>query len=183
MCRDFADRPVDRQVVDRLLDRARRAPSAGHTQGWSFLVLEGPAQTGRFWASNADPEWLAHPTLPGLLKAPVIVVPWCSASLYRSRYSEADKVGTDPPDSVWTIDAAFATMLLLLGVTAEGLGALFLALRPAAPEQLRAEFGVPQSWQPIGAVAVGWPAGDGGPAGSASRGRRPIGEIVHRGDW
>ncbi len=42
MCRNFSDRPVPPRVVDRLLDRARRAPSAGHTQGWAFLVLEGP---------------------------------------------------------------------------------------------------------------------------------------------
>ena len=34
------DRPVPPDVVDRLLDHAVRAPSAGFAQGWGFLVLE-----------------------------------------------------------------------------------------------------------------------------------------------
>ena len=34
------DRPVPAAVVDRLLDHAIRAPSAGFSQGWGFLVLE-----------------------------------------------------------------------------------------------------------------------------------------------
>ena len=55
------------EVVDRLVDLARRAPSAGHTQGWAFVVLEGHEQTGRFWSTDADPAWLAQPDHPGVL--------------------------------------------------------------------------------------------------------------------
>jgi nitroreductase len=183
MCRDFSDRFVDRGVVDRLIDRARRAPSAGNSQGWAFLVLEGADQTARFWAANADPDWLANPSLPGLLRAPVIIVPWCSEAVYRDRYAETDKMGSEPPKSVWTVDVAFATMLLLLGVTEEGLGALFFGLRPGAASRLQSNFGVPDDWEPIGAVAVGWPADTRGPLGSAGRGRRPLSEVVHRGSW
>lgn len=185
MCRDFSADPVAPEVVDRLLDRARRAPSAGHTQGWAFVVLEGPAQTRRFWAANADPEWLARPTLPGLVRAPVIVLPLSSARAYEDRYAEPDKSGSPltvvPYDRV---DLSFAVMLLLLGAVAEGLGALFFRLREGADERLRREFDVPDDWRPLGAVALGHPSPDGtGPAGSAARGRRPLGDIVHRGGW
>lgn len=183
MCRDFSDRRVDPALVDRVLDRARRAPSAGNTQGVAFLVLEGPGETSRFWRADADPEWLSRPTLPGLVRAPVVVVPCCSPDLYRARYSEPDKSRSLLPESVWNLDAAFATMLLLLCAAAEGLGALFFALRPGAVARVRAEFAVPASWEPIGAVALGWPGSDRGPAGSALRGRRPLGEVVHRGRW
>ena len=42
MVRDYADRPVDPAVVDRALENATHAPSAGFSQGWAFLVLDQP---------------------------------------------------------------------------------------------------------------------------------------------
>ena len=188
MHRDFSDRPVEPELVDRLLDRARRAPSAGHTQGWAFLVLQGPAQVHRFWRATADPDWLAAPTLPGLLKAPVVVVPLASEAAYRDRYSQPDKTPAGPAGGwsvpYWTVDVSFATMLLLLAVVDVGLGALFFGMRPGAAESLRDEFGVPPEWEPIGAVALGWPSPDERPSGSATRRpRRPWEEVVHRGGW
>ncbi len=188
MCRNFLDRPVDPVVVDRLLARARRAPSAGHTQGWAFVVLEGPAQTRRFWELDADPAWLAAPTHPGLLRAPVIVLPLASRDAYLDRYAEADKAtaGRPGPDGwsapYWVVDTAFATMLLLLGAVDEGLGALFFALH-GPPERTLGAFGVPGGWEALGAVALGWPAPDAQPSASAGRGRRPQAEVVHRGRW
>ncbi|HET9076264.1 MAG TPA: nitroreductase family protein [Acidimicrobiales bacterium] len=188
MCRDFSDRPVGRDVVDRLLDRARRAPSAGHTQGWAFLVMEGPAEVGRFWRATSDPDWLAAPSLPGLLRAPVVVVPMASESAYRDRYGEKDKALAGPAGGwsvpYWTVDVSFATMLLLLGAVDERLGALFFGLRPGSPDRLRHEFGVPDGWDPIGAVALGWPAPAERPSGSSTRRpRRAWDEVVHRGGW
>jgi nitroreductase len=188
MCRNFSDRPVPPEVVDRLLDRARRAPSAGHSQGWAFVVLSGTEETGRFWSADSDPAWLDDPTLPGLVRAPVVVLPLCSAQIYLDRYSEPDKIAHGLtsaeawPAPFWTVDVAFATMLLLLGAVEEGLGALFFGLR-GDPERLRAEFGIPPQWQAIGAVSLGWRAEDDGPAGSARRGRRALDEVVHRGGW
>lgn len=191
MHRDFSESPVDRAVVERLLDRARRGPSAGYSQGFAFVVLSGPAETGRFWSATSDPAWLAAPDLPGLLRAPVIVVALCSASVYVARYSEPDKVEhgltTEEawPVPFWTVDVSFATMLLLLGVVDEGLGAVFFGFRSTdAIDAFRTEFGVPGSWSPIGVVALGHPAGSGpGPMGSASRGRVSMDQIAHFGGW
>jgi nitroreductase len=185
MCRDFTTDPVDPAAVDRLLDRARRAPSAGHTQGWSFLVLDEPAAVSSFWAAAAEPSWRAAPSLPGLLRAPVIVVPWSSRSAYEARYAEPDKASVPGSWDVpyWLVDVSFATMLLLLGVVAEGLGALFFRLRPGADAALRSAFGVPDEWSPLGALAIGHPAPGRGPSGSAGRGRLPLAAVVHRGRW
>jgi nitroreductase len=190
MCRDFSDRPVDSELVDRLLDRARRAPSAGHSQGWAFLVLTEPAERERFWAVMSDQSWRESEGSAGLRRAPLIVVPLCSPDVYVARYSEPDKIAHGLttagawPVPFWTVDVSFATMLLLLGVVEEGLGALFFGWRSRESiEAMRAEFGVPAGWEPIGAVAAGWPAGDWGPRGSAGRGRRSVDEIVHRGLW
>jgi nitroreductase len=188
MCRDFLDRPIDPGMVDGLLEAARRAPSAGHTQGWAFVVLEGRQQVGRFWALDADPAWLAAPTHPGLLRAPVIVVPLASPSAYLTRYAEADKVAVGRagiegwPAPYWTVDAAFATMSLLLAATDAGLGALFFALHGDVATTMRG-LGVPDGWEALGAVALGWPATGDRPSSSTARGRRPWAEVVHRGGW
>lgn len=93
MCRRFLDRPVDPATVDRLLARAARAPSAGNAQGWDWLVLEGPTDTRRFWELDADPEWLAAPDHPGLLAAPVVILPLADREAYVRRYAEGDKAG------------------------------------------------------------------------------------------
>jgi nitroreductase len=188
MCRHFLDRPVPQEMVDRLLERAVRAPSAGHTQGWSFVVLEGHEQTSRFWATDAEAAWLAQPDHPGVLHAPVILIPFCNRQAYLDRYAAPDKSTTGLagveagawPAPYWLIDTAFATMLLLLGAVEEGLGALFFRTH-GDPVRLRSEFGVPPGWDPIGVVALGWPA----PAecGAARRARRPRHEVVHRGGW
>lgn len=187
MCRRFLPTPVAPDVLDRALALAVRAPSAGNTQGWAFVVLEGP-QTSTFWRHQAEPSWLAHPTRPGLLGAPVIILPLASQDRYVERYSEPDKASVGAAQvgrwqvPYWLVDTSFATMLLLLGLAQEGLGALFFALRnPPAP--LFGELGVPAGWDAVGAVAVGWPSPDDAPSTSARRPRRPWPEVVHRGRW
>lgn len=187
MCRDFLDCPVPTETIDRLLDQARRAPSAGHAQGWAFVVLQGPEQTAMFWSHDADPAWLDDPTHPGLLRAPVIIVPLAHEQTYVDRYAEPDKraAGTGPSFwdvPYWLVDTAFATMLLLLGASDEGLGALFFALH-ADPSTLLAALDVPAGWQPLGAVAMGWPGPAQRPSASARRGLRPRSEVIHRGAW
>jgi nitroreductase len=188
MCRDFSAAPVERDRIERLLDRARRAPSAGHSQGWAFLTITEPS---RFWEVTSDAEWRSSDDAAGLIRAPVVIVPLSSAAAYVARYSEPDKVAasltTEEAWAVpfWTVDVAFATMLLLLGVVEEGLGALFFGFRNRqAIDSFRSQFGVPESWSPIGAVALGWSSERGfGPSGSAWRGRRSVEEIVRWDRW
>jgi len=187
VCRSFLDRPVSQGALEHALGLATRAPSAGNTQGWAFVVLEGD-HTAVFWDAEADASWLAHPSHPGLLNAPVIVLPLASRSAYEARYAEPDKaaLGLGPVDRwqvpYWLVDTAFATMLLLLGLAQEGLGALFFALR-RPPGPLLAQLGVPDGWEPLGAVAVGWPSPDDKPSGSAGRPRRGVAEVAHWGGW
>jgi nitroreductase len=185
MCRTFLDRPVPAEKLDRALALAARAPSAGNTQGFAFVVLEGE-QVGGFWEHTADQRWLGAPDHPGLLRAPVIVLPLASRAAYEQRYAEPDKRNARGPRGwdvpYWAVDTAFATMLLLLGLEAEGLGALFFALhRPPGP--LLDDLGVPPGWEPIGAVATGWRSPDDRPSTSARRPRKTLGQLVHRGHW
>jgi len=186
MVRNFEDRPVPAASLERILDHARRAPSAGHTQGASFLVLEGADEVGRFWDCTFPAERRAGFRWPGLFRAPVVILPCASKEAYLDRYAEPDKGWADRsearwPVPYWDIDCGFATMAMLLTAVDEGLGALFFGVFDGLPA-LRAAFGIPDELHPIGALAVGWPASD-EPSPSLGRGRRPEGEVIHRGRW
>lgn len=186
MVRNFTAEAVDPEVLDRLLDAARRAPSAGFTQGVAFLVLDGPDHTARFWDATFPRPERGGFRWPGLFRAPVIVVPCSSKAAYLERYAEPDKGWADRdegrwPVPYWDVDAAFATMTLLLGAVDAGLGALFFGIF-GGEDELRAAFAIPPDHAPIGAVALGHAAPD-EPSPSLRRGRRPFDEVVHRGRW
>ena len=192
MVRDFRPGPVPRPVIDRMLDQARRVPSAGFSQGIDFLVLEG-ADTERFWQHTLPADDRVGFRWPGLLVAPVIVLPLADASAYLDRYSQPDKAraglgGSEDawPVPYWFIDTGMAGMALLYAVVNEGLGALFFGIfRNEAA--LLADLGVPEGKRPIGAIALGYPteaAGHAGREGSPShRERRPLEDVVHYGRW
>ncbi len=96
MVRNFSDRPLPEGSVDRLLDAALRAPSAGNTQGREFVVLEGPAETARYWEATTDEAWRTRSRrFEGLRRAPVVVLPFADPDAYDARYGEPDKAGTD----------------------------------------------------------------------------------------
>jgi len=189
MVRAFDGRPVPTAVVDNLIDLARRAPSAGNTQPWAFVVLSGPAEVGPLWDVTLPPgpardgfRW------PGLLTAPVVVLPFVSAAAYVSRYGEADKAATglgasadDWPVPYWWVDGGMAVQTLLLGAVDAGLGALFYGLFDHE-DAVREHLGVPDDWRALGAVALGYPAPD-EPGRSAARPRPPLDEVIHRGRW
>jgi nitroreductase len=189
MIRNYSPEPVDPSALDRILDHAVRAPSAGFSQGWAFLVLDTPEDVARYWRSTAgdrvdDPDrWLR-----GMMTAPVVLVPLSHKDAYLDRYAEPDKGWTDRdearwPVPYWHLDTAMASLLMLLTAVDEGLGACFFGIPPDAFDRFRAEFGVPAAYTPIGAVTVGHRLPDAGTAGSVRRGRRPVEEVVHRGGW
>ena len=191
MVRRYDGRPVDPEVLERALRNAVRAPSAGFSQGWAFLVLDAPDDVRRFWEASTSPEQLAEPDswLRGMLTAPVVVVPCSSKAAYLDRYAQPDKGWTDRdearwPKPFWDMDAAMASLLILLTAVDEGLGGCFFGVQPDRDRPLRDAFGIPDDWDPIGAVTLGHQATVAGAPGSPTRrARKPLDEVVHRGRW
>jgi nitroreductase len=189
MVRSFEPTPIPADVLDRVLQNALHAPSAGFTQGFAFLVLEGEEQAKRFWSvtfDNADRRRTFG--YPRLLDAPVLVIPLSSKQAYLDRYAEPDKGVYDRRESFWPvpywhIDTGFAAMLMLLTAVDAGLGALFFGIFPEHLDGFRTEFGVPDTFTPIGAIALGYPAGDDARSPSLDRGRKPLATVVHRANW
>ena len=189
MVRSFRPEPVERSVVERLIDAGRRAPAAGNTSGRDFVVLCGPAQTATYWDVTL-PRGPARDgfRFPGLLDAPVLVVPVVDPGAYVARYAEPDKARSELGDGAerwpvayWTVDLAFAAMRIVDAAADEGLGALFFGMFEHVPAVLAA-VGVPEGREAIGTIAIGVPDPDREVAGrSASRPRRPLDDVVHWG--
>ena len=204
MVRSYSEEPVSAEAVDRMLRNAVRAPNAGFTQGWAFLVLDIADDVARFWSSTTpndrntgESRWLS-----GMRSAPVVIVPLSSQAAYRERYSQPDKGWSDAEEPrwgvpYWHVDAGMASLLVLQTAVDEGLGACFFGVPPGQVEALRAELGVPREFLVTGVVAVGHaadPAPREGAAGlvtgAASSGgsptrrpRRPLEDVVHHGGW
>jgi nitroreductase len=188
MVRDYdPDWPVPADVRERLLEHAIRAPSAGFSRGWAFLVLESAEDRDRFWATTAGDDapdgWLTR-----MRRAPLLVVPMSDKSAYLERYAAPDKGWTDRDESrwpvpYWDVDAGMAALLMLLTAVDEGLGACFFGIPPDRIAPFRAAFGVPENFRPVGCVSVGYPGDDDRRSPSLRRGRRPVEEVVHRGSW
>ncbi len=135
MVRDYTEDPVDAAVVDRALAAAVRAPNAGFTQGWGFLVLDTPTDVRRYWDATAGRVDEPDTWLRGMMRAPVVVVPCSSKQAYLDRYAEPDKGWTDRDEARWPVpywhtDAAMAALLILQTAVDEGLGACFFGVPP-----------------------------------------------------
>ena len=164
MVRHFTAEPVERAAIERMIEVARRAPSAGYTQGQSFVVVIDPAtkqEIARLCGEERYVEGGFHPFVSG---APVLVVPCTSEAAYHRRYQQADKVGADGkeidwPVPYWHMDIGCAVMILLLAVVDEGLAAGF-----------------------AGTHQLGHPLPD-KQSPSLKRGRKPDALYVHRERW
>lgn len=195
MTRAFDGRTIEPDVLDGLVDLASRAPSAGKTQGWHLVVLEG-AETEQFWDATLPAVRRDSFRWQHLLTAPVIALPLADSKAYVDRYAEPDKARTGLgagaaawPVPYWTIDTSMAVMTLLLAAEDVGLGALFFGVFRGERE-LRHELGIPAGLELLGAIALGYPAEavssgepSSGPGRSVGRSRRQARQIMHRGRW
>jgi nitroreductase len=82
------------------------------------------------------------------------------------------------------MDAAMASLLILLTAVDAGLGACFFGIPVERDQAVRAEFGIDAAFDPVGVIALGHRTTDTGNAGSpARRARTPLEQVVHRGRW
>jgi len=185
MVRNFSDRPVDAAIIDRILELTRHAPSAGFTQGQSFILVTRPELRKAIAATCEEEEYVQSGFAPFISKAPVLLIPCTSEAAYHRRYQEADKVNEDGTEIVWPVpywfmDIGCAVMIALLAAIDEGLVTAFAGSKDL--DQLRSLLDMPAEVTPVGVIAAGYRAAD-VPSPSLKRGRKSDEEYIHRERW
>ena len=190
MVRRFEQKPIASDVLNRVLEAARHAPSAGFSQGFDFVVLTEPEELDWFCKTTDDPtDPDPFPGRDPAARPPCIVLPYANKRAYLERYSQPDKIefGMDKEDNwpvpFWTVDTAMAMLLILLTAVDEGLGAWYFGIT-RGEEDVHHTLGVPADCKLLGVIAIGYPSPDDKPRGSVfTRRRRAFESMFHFGRW
>ena len=185
MVRHFTPEPVPRETIERMLDLARHAPSAGFTQGQSFVVVTDPEMKRRVAEVCGEQHYVDAGFGPWISQAPVLFVPCTSEEAYHRRYREPDKIREDGteiewPVPYWFMDIGCAVQILLMAAVDEGLSAGYAGAFDL--DAVRVLLGIPAEVTPVGVIPVGHGAPD-KRSPSLKRGRKAEGEYAHWEKW
>lgn len=185
MVRNFTSQPVEQEKIEQILDLARRAPSAGFTQGQSFIVIQDLEIRQKVADICGEAGYVQAGFDPFITRAPVLIIPCTSEAAYHQRYQEPDKVNEDGneidwPVPYWFMDIGCSMMVILLAAIDLGLAAGFAGAFDL--DALRNLLSIPAEVTPVGVIPIGYPAPD-QRSPSLKRGRREITQVIHRGRW
>jgi F420 biosynthesis protein FbiB-like protein len=178
--------PIPDDVLKRVIETATFAPSAHNRQPWRFAVLTMPEAKTRLADVLAAPfradlaadgvsaeESAARVSrsVQRITAAPAAIV-LCTDFAAGDFYPDADRTAAD--NLMLVQDATLAGGTLLLAAHAEGLGACWMCAPLFAPETVRHALALPDSWEPLALILLGYPAQT-----PAARPRMPL-EVVTR---
>jgi nitroreductase len=196
--RRYTDEPVPREVIERVLDNARFAPSGGNRQGWRVVVVTDPDTRRRLRELYAAP-WAAYTEQTGMRalldSEDQSAVPPGRLRMMRGADEYARTFDQVPVHLVICVELSALAIVdsslsrpsivggasvypfvqnILLGLRAEGLGAAFTTLLAPAEEQVRELLGLPDGVVLAGHICVGhradpWPQ---------RLSRNPVGEFA-----
>ena len=176
---------VPAEAINTALRNAIRAPSAGFSQGWDFVVLTSSEERQAYWTATSDADDEPDSWLEGMQTAPALILCLSNESTYLRRYAEPDKGWTDMdearwPVPYWDIDTGMAALMILLTAVDEGLGGCFFGAPPETHEDVFAAFAIPCDRNLVGVVSLGYSVPH-AKSGSLKRGLRGLDEVAHYG--
>ena len=156
--RSYADRPVEREKIERLLEAARLAPSASNRQEWRFVVVTDEARRAALAKAAADQAFVA--------KAPVVIAGCAETDGHVMRCGQPS----------YSIDVAIAIDHITLQAVAEGLGTCWIGA--FYEDQVKEILSIPEEIRVVELLTVGYPAGS-----SRPQSRLPFESIVRWETW
>ena len=157
--RAYLDKDVPEEVIARLLEAARLAPSASNRQEWRFVVVRDPETRKRLVGAAHGQQFVGQ--------APVVLA--CCA--------ETDGHVMPCGHQCYPIDVAIAVDHITLCAAAEGLGTCWIGAFDE--EQVRQILSIPSQIRVVALLPVGYPQ-DPAPV---EKTRLPLGEIVKYERW
>lgn len=190
--RTYVDKPVPRDVLERITDAAViRVPSAGFSQGLRLVVVTDPETRREIAVAAAEEELAAKGRPRWKAAAPVHVVVLTREDDYHDRYRSQDKLAItggreiDWPAPYWYVDAGAAAMTLMLAAIDEGLDTAIFGVTDL--DALQRLLGLPDDLQFVAVVTMGYPAEQADePSSGASvftQRRKPREEVVRWEHW
>ena len=171
--RAFSDKPVPQEVLRSLFEAARWAPSSSNEQPWAYIVATKDDAENFEKSLGALVEFNAN----WARKAPVLVIAVAELAFAKN----------NAPNRNAQYDVGAASLQLSIEATARGL--VVHQMAGFDPETAKEAYDIPQGWEPIAAMAIGYP----GDASSlpeplqsrekAPRSRKRIREFVMSGQW
>ena len=156
--RKYTDQPVSDELIEKLLEAAMMAPSAGNQQPWQFVVVQDKVTLSKIKDF--------HPYAGMAAKAPLGILVCGDTSLEKY-------------PGFWVQDCSAAIQNLLLAAHAEGLGAVWTGIYPEMDrvEGCRKIFSLPENIIPLAFIPIGYP--DQNPSSKS----RFQAERVHKEKW
>lgn len=146
-CRNYSNKPVERETLLKCLEAARLAPSACNSQPWKFIVVDDNILKERLTAAAFSAPYTA--SWPG--KAPVIVVVVSDKGSFMAR------VGNMMRDTrYYLLDLGIAVEHFVLQATELGLGTCWMGW--FNEKQVKAVLGLPSSARVEILLPIGYPA-------------------------
>jgi coenzyme F420-0:L-glutamate ligase/coenzyme F420-1:gamma-L-glutamate ligase len=166
--RRFADQPVESAIIEEAVAEALTAPAPHHTRPARFVWLSDPTVRRRLldtmketWRADLTgdgvvPEAVERRVSKGqiLYEAPEVVIP---VMVPDGAHSYPDAHRTAAEHTMFTVAVGAAVQALLVALAVRGVGSCWIGSTIFAPDVVRGVLDLPADWEPLGAVAIGYP--------------------------